>query len=161
MADKQSMKSIAAALKPWTDLRGEQPRLSTEVIEHLFAKFVAIFGTKLADQWAGTDLEKVKATWAEALSELERAEIVLGIQAMVRSGKPFPPTLPEFYAFCRPPIDVPPSTDHAALDALGRRLGVSSANCPSYSAFRSRIVEAIADGRALPKLRALADHSEQ
>jgi hypothetical protein len=123
------------------------------MIEHLFDKFIAIFGIKLGDQWANVDLDKIKAAWAEALAELSRTEMVYGIQNMIRSGKPFPPTLPEFYAFCRPRIDVPPANDHAGLDALGARLGVSTTGCGSYHAFRQKIIEAIADRSALPGLK--------
>src|SRR5690348_2728885 len=98
---------------------------STRMIESLFAKFAAIYGNKFADQWAGIDEGKVKATWAEALSELDRSEIVAGLQSLVRSGSPFPPTLPEFYALCRPKIDIPPVSDHAGLDALARQHRIS------------------------------------
>ncbi len=141
------MKELSDALKPWTVLRGEQPlenhgnrELSTRTVELLFAKFAAIFGTKLADQWAGIDLEKVKETWTQSLSELTRQEIVSGIQTMVRAGKPFPPTLPEFYGYCRPKVEVPSATDHAGLDAMARRMNVSTAGCDSYFALRQRLI---------------------
>ncbi len=133
-------------------MTGSPAELTTGIIENLFAKFVAMYGTKLADQWAGANLEQVKSTWAQALSELSRPEIVDGIQRLIRSGKPFPPTLPEFYGYCRPPVTIPPVTDHRGLDALAHDLGVSSSNCPSYHSLREKIAEAIADRRQVPRL---------
>jgi hypothetical protein len=158
------MQSISDALKPWTDLRGEQPKeprpgdeSSTpkpdiRLIERLFAKFAAMYGTKFADHWEGADFAEVKSTWAEALAGVGREEIVAGIRGLVASGKPFPPTLPEFYALCRPRVDVPPVNDHAALDQMAARLGVSTASCDSYYQLRQRILERIANRRAMPAL---------
>ena len=45
----------------------------------------------------------VKATWAEDLGEYTVEEIKHGIDACKR--KEWPPTLPEFLAMCRPPIN--------------------------------------------------------
>lgn len=109
-----------------------------------------MYGTKFSDHWEGADFAQVKATWAEALAGLTRAEIVSGIQGLVTSGKPFPPTLPEFYGLCRPRIDVPPVNDHPGLDGMAARLGISSAGCDSYYALRQRIMERVMAQRVLP-----------
>ena len=113
------------------------------MVEVLFAKMAAIYGVKFADQWAGIDLVAIKATWAEALAELDGSEIAAGLRQLVRNGSPFPPTLPEFYALCRPKIDVPPVSDHAGLDAIARKFGVSTSGCDSYHALRQRIIERV------------------
>lgn len=110
-----------------------------------------MYGAKLADQWAGCDLDQVKAAWDEGLAGLEIDEVRAGIAAAVRSGKPFPPTLPEFYVMCRPKIDVPPVNDHAGLDRLARLLGVS-ANCHSYFELRQRLLDAAAERSTVPRL---------
>lgn len=91
--------------------------------------------------WSGIDPDELVAAWAEELADLDRSELVAGLSAIVRSGSPFPPTLPEFYAACRPKIEVPPTNDHAGLDALARSLRVSTAGCASYHALRMRIIE--------------------
>lgn len=127
-------------------------KLSTQTIESLFARFAAIYGVKFADQWAGIDQAAVKATWASGLSELRREEIVSGLQSLVRSGRPFPPTLPEFYALCRPKIEIPPANDHAGLDALARKHGVSTAGCDSYFALRQRLIERVNGNRGASAL---------
>jgi hypothetical protein len=126
---------------------------STRTIENLFAKFAAIYGVKFADQWAGINHDAVKATWEQGLADLRRDEIVAGIQRLILCGKPFPPTLPEFYVMCRPRVDVPPEKDHDALDDMARKHGISTVGCASYHALRARIVERLAPNNAA--LRAL------
>ena len=96
MDEKTSVAKLSTASPAASDSK-TQTRKPARLIEHLFAKFAAIYGVKFADQWAGIDLAAVKATWTESLAGLARDEIVAGIQGLVESGKPFPPTLPEFY----------------------------------------------------------------
>ena len=119
----------------------DSPAATPKIVELLFAKFRALYGVKLADQWAGCDLDEVKASWDEALSDLDLAEVRAGLKALIRAGKPFPPTLPEFYVLCRPRIDIPAVNDHQGLDNLARQLGVSTAGCDSYHELRRRIIQ--------------------
>lgn len=72
-------------------------------IDKLFARFEAYYGSRFADAWRGADVAMVKDVWAEKLAELTRDELAAGVQALDRCK--FPPTLPEFYALCRPAPD--------------------------------------------------------
>lgn len=72
-------------------------------IDRLFARFEAYYGSRFADAWRGADVAMVKGVWAEKLAELTRDELAAGVQALDRCK--FPPTLPEFYALCRPAPD--------------------------------------------------------
>lgn len=49
------------------------------------------------------DIDKVKAIWSAELSGFSNAELAAGVAGC--RNKPFAPTLPEFVALCRPPID--------------------------------------------------------
>lgn len=112
-----------------------------------------MYGAKLADQWKGCDLDEVKAAWDESLSDLTMEEVRLGLRELVRAGRPFPPTLPEFYALCRPRIEVPPLSDHTGLERLARELGVSTKSVGSYYELRVCLIEAIQDRRTRPRLQ--------
>lgn len=76
---------------------------SLDNIEALFAKFSAMYGTRFAQMWKGTDLSVVKTTWADALSGLTVREVRTGLDAC--KMRPWPPTLPEFLSLCRPTPD--------------------------------------------------------
>ena len=125
-------------------------------VDGVFARLAAMYGSKFADQWASVDASIVKATWGAALDELGNDEIAAGLQALVRRGSPFPPTLPEFYALCRPRVEVPPESDHAGLDAMARRLSVSTAGCQNYFALRQRLLERVAVRSRLPAIQSEA-----
>jgi len=123
------------------------PSITKKTIDHLFAKLSALYGNKFADLWAGQDLVAVKATWRDAIADLTAEELRAGINALIVNGKAFPPTLPEFYAACRPPLSVPPVTDHRGLDRMAAKLGVSTANCYSYGTLRDKILDAVDKGQ--------------
>ncbi len=112
-----------------------------------------MYGAKFADHWSGVSTDLVRATWGEALATLTRHEIGIGLRALVQSGKPFPPTLPEFYGLCRPRVEVPPLNDHVGLDALARQLRVSTAGIDSYFALRQAIFDKLRE--ASPRLTSL------
>lgn len=76
---------------------------SLDNVEALFAKFSAMYGTRFAQMWKGTDLSVVKTTWADALSGLTVREVRTGLDAC--KIRPWPPTLPEFLSLCRPTPD--------------------------------------------------------
>lgn len=75
-----------------------------EWIDRVFELMISFFGNRFADMWQGTDIDAVKAIWASQLGDLSPDEIRIGISAMKR-GRGFPPTLPEFIALCRPPLN--------------------------------------------------------
>lgn len=73
-------------------------------VEDLFARLSAILGnTAMASLYAGADVERVKAEWAEALASFTADEVMRGV-ASVRLRK-FAPNLPEFLHLCRPVLD--------------------------------------------------------
>lgn len=92
--------------------------LPVEWVERLFARLGAIFGTKLADSFAGIALADVKVEWSEALADFRPEEIRRGIaECRVRR---WPPMLGEFLMLCRPALD-PEQAWHEAADGLRAR----------------------------------------
>lgn len=87
-------------------------------IEALFNKMAFTYGAKFADQWRGTNTAGVKQHWAEALGALTTEQLTAGVAAL--NARPWPPTLPEFIALCRPPVD-PIVAFHEAVVQGGRR----------------------------------------
>lgn len=71
-------------------------------VEDLFERLRAILGPRMADV-LGTDVERVKAEWAEALASFSADEVKRGLAA-TRTRK-FAPNLPEFLHLCRPSLD--------------------------------------------------------
>lgn len=70
-------------------------------IERLFDRLAALYGSKFADLWKNTDLQNVKATWAEKLGGFaDRPEIIRHALDSC-DDRPWPPTLPEFIGLCR------------------------------------------------------------
>ena len=76
--------------------------------------------------------ETLVGTWALGLAGLQRADIERGLQAIMKSGDTFPPSLPEFRALCKQPPtmhreyraipDISPTGAHDAYRALPKRL---------------------------------------
>ena len=73
------------------------------VASRVFERLATIYGARLADLWRGCDEEAVKDVWGRALSPYSPSEIRRGLQGCLT--RQWPPTLPEFLALCRPPID--------------------------------------------------------
>jgi len=73
-------------------------------VDSLFALMSGTYGSKFADLWRGTDLAAVRRLWGKKLATLSRDELRRGSDALM--GRPYPPTLPEFVALCRPGINV-------------------------------------------------------
>lgn len=72
-------------------------------IERLFQRMEDRYGDLWSSRYGAFPRERVKRSWAEDLADLSPDEVVRGVDAC-RCAK-FPPTLPEFRALCRPPID--------------------------------------------------------
>jgi hypothetical protein len=70
-------------------------------IEKLFARFEALYGAKFHDQWRGTNLENVKATWAEKLGGFRDKPNALRAAADACDDLEWPPMLPQFINLCR------------------------------------------------------------
>lgn len=87
-------------------------------VDRIFSRFAAMFGVqKVGAMWAGTPIEEVKAVWAAQIGRFPPEAIGKAMQAVVDSGREWPPTLPEFVALCRQFRD--PSHVPAALPAPG------------------------------------------
>lgn len=72
-------------------------------VDNLFARMSALYGSKFADLWRSTDLQQVRRTWGLELAGLSNDELRAGVAAL--RNRPFPPTLPELIALCRPPLN--------------------------------------------------------
>lgn len=70
-------------------------------IERLFNRLSALYGSKFADLWRGTDLENVKRTWAEKLGGFADRPEIIRYALDACDDRPWPPTLPEFIGLCR------------------------------------------------------------
>ena len=70
-------------------------------VEEIFRRLAALYGSKFADLWKGTDTESVKAVWAQKLAGFHDKPYVLKAALDACDDKPWPPTLPEFLGFCR------------------------------------------------------------
>lgn len=79
----------------------------------LFNKMTFSYGVKFLDQWKGIDTDGIKRHWAQKLFVLTAAELTRGVERL--DSRAWPPTLPEFLALCRPPVD-PSVAFHEALE---------------------------------------------
>lgn len=70
-------------------------------INKIFDYQIAMYGSRFADLWRGTDLEKVKAVWAEKLKGFESNPEAIKEALNSLDDKPWPPSLPEFLQLCR------------------------------------------------------------
>jgi len=78
-----------------------QSALPDRGIDRLFDALLSMYGKHWLDLWADCDPVSVKASWASALHGLDGECIRLALENMRTTGKPFPPTQPEFVALCR------------------------------------------------------------
>ncbi len=62
-----------------------------------------MYGEKFARMWGMVQIDRMKAVWAEDLSDLTGAEIRRGLAACRELE--WPPTLPQFRNLCRAPLD--------------------------------------------------------
>lgn len=98
---------------PWPDTAIPQ-----HWVESLFQKMLFTYGAKFADQWRGANTDGVKRHWAIELGALTDDQLRTGVAALKTRG--WPPTLPEFLALCRPPVD-PLVAFHEAAEQGARR----------------------------------------
>lgn len=77
--------------------------LRPDWVRALFAKLSARYGTLFADRYAGVPQDVLIAEWGAELAGFTGEDIRRGLDGC-RDLK-FPPTLPEFLALCRPPIE--------------------------------------------------------
>ncbi|NSX05065.1 hypothetical protein [Cupriavidus gilardii] len=72
-------------------------------IDSLFERLEGFYGAKFANAWAGTSRAAMRRLWAIELATLGRDELAFGVKALRTLA--WPPTLPEFIALCRPPVN--------------------------------------------------------
>jgi hypothetical protein len=95
--------------------------LPTAWIEKLFERMAALYGSKFADMWRGTDPEQVKALWSQELGKLSREEVTKGAQALMTLE--WPPSLPQFINLCRPKLDAQKAFTEALNGLMARDRG--------------------------------------
>lgn len=95
--------------------------IPTAWVDRLFDRFTAIYGAqKVAAMWGGADLAEVKALWAQQLGRFTGGTIAVAVQAVIDSGRQWPPTLPEFVAICRDYARPEATSAQLALPAVGK-----------------------------------------
>ncbi|NLZ11645.1 MAG: hypothetical protein GX086_09985 [Alcaligenaceae bacterium] len=82
-----------------------------------------LFGARFAQQWEGIDPQVMMAEWGQELAGYSGEEIKRGLDACRRMSKGFAPTLPEFMAMCRPPINPEAAFYEAVQGMTDRRRG--------------------------------------
>jgi hypothetical protein len=135
-------------------------------IEKIFSIMEAMYGARFHDAWRGTDLQLVKATWAERLAAFEDDPQCIKFALNSLDSKPFPPTLPEFIELCRqgpktfrlpaaPAMQIaPPLPPEAAAERARevQRKAVESVRHPPNHLWAIRILDEIAEGVQLPAI---------
>lgn len=69
----------------------------------LISKMRINYGKKFADQWAGVDVEELQQAMVEAYQGLTVEDFARGVNRMKQEQ--WPPTIPEFRAWCEPKTD--------------------------------------------------------
>lgn len=70
-------------------------------IDRLFSRLHAMYGSKFAAMWQGTDPHEVKAVWAEELAGFREMPECLKAALQSFNESEWPPTLPQFLKACR------------------------------------------------------------
>lgn len=111
------------SLTLWQPKSTKANRLKDETILAILGKLHARYGAKFSDLWQGVPHEKLVAEWAQELAGYSAAEIHRGLDAC--RTRIWPPTLPEFAALCRPPIEAE-AAYHEAVEGMRVRTGGKS-----------------------------------
>lgn len=90
-------------------------------IEKLFHKMLLEYGKKFTDQWGMVDTGEMIGHWSRELAGYTAAEIKAGVEGL--SSRSWPPTLPEFKAMCRPPVDAVRAYYEAVAGVQARHIG--------------------------------------
>ena len=77
-----------------------------------------MYGARFLDAWRGVDIDDMHAVWGNKLAKYTAAEVTTGIHAC--ETLKWPPTLPEFLALCRPPME-PERAFYEAVEQMARR----------------------------------------
>lgn len=90
-------------------------------VEQLFQKMLLDYGKKFTDMWGSADMDLLISHWSRELGVFTDAELLRGTAAMAHQN--WPPSLPEFKALCRPPIDPMVAFHEAQAGMLARAAG--------------------------------------
>lgn len=105
------------------------PTLSTStdpleaIVEQMFSDMLLTYGKRFGDMWAGSTVDALIDFWVRGLRGYTPREIKRGIEAM--ETRPWPPTLPEFKAMCRPPVEPMAAYYEAVAGVEARACGQS------------------------------------
>lgn len=83
------------------------------VIEMVFDRMSATYGTRFTDMWTGLNPVKVKSVWGNAIARYE-LDVILGAFKTLERDNPHPPTLPQFLAACEKNVRAPPEAPKLA-----------------------------------------------
>lgn len=81
----------------------QQHALPDEWVERIFVRMENFYLSLWKDRFGTIPRDRVKQAWAEELAGYTAIEIKRGLDTC-KTNK-FPPTLPEFLSYCRPPTD--------------------------------------------------------
>lgn len=109
-----------------------------------------MYGARLADLWAGTNDDQVKAVWGNSISQFSPEVIGNAINLLERNGHIFPPTLPEFFALCKqamgstrpehqPMLGLPPPDNSEETEAARQRCFANAKDLGLMGALRSAV----------------------
>ena len=96
------------------DLPGKPGGLPLKTIERLFELLLAFYGNKFVIMWQSVSADAMKETWARGLAGTTNQELGEALEKSKRECIDWPPTLPQFIAFCRPKLDYEASFNEAA-----------------------------------------------
>jgi hypothetical protein len=86
--------------------------LPARIIDRVWQRMAEIYGHKWTSSYGDIDKD---GTWAQGLADMRPDELRTGFVSCVKRGDPWPPSLPEFRALCRP---APGKREHAAMYGL-------------------------------------------
>lgn len=69
-------------------------------IERIWERMTAMYGHR----WVSAHGERDDGTWSAGLGDVTGDEIAHGLSACLSREDPWPPSLPEFRAMCKPPV---------------------------------------------------------
>lgn len=129
-------------------------------VDRLFARFFAVYGAvKLAGMWPQGELDAAKTVWSEQLGRFQPGTIRDALQALIDSGREWPPTLAEFVELCRQCAVV--RAQSASVDTLRLTNGGSQRDDAAAGVVREAIGRAAKDHPSDPRFWAKHPKSAQ
>lgn len=95
--------------------------MNASPVEHILAEMKELYGGLFTKQWEGRELKDMIPVWERKLAGFSREELGRGFKALAKQK--YPPTLPEFMALCRPPVDKVKAYHEAVKGMQERKLG--------------------------------------